>query len=190
MLDMLGRILSVSVTRLRNLISRIVDILQLRELNIQGKIGVAILGFFILVSIFGPVVAPYDPQERLHYANGKIKSLEPPSLQHPFGTTWQGRDVLSQVLYGAKPTLLVGLTAAVIIAFIGVNIGIISGYFGGEGRHVFNEICGCSFWIAFSPVHGGFGLFTRSKSNECDHCHRCDHMEKCISGGTVPGSFA
>jgi len=58
-------------------------------------------------------------------------SLQPPSLEHPFGTDKLGRDVFSRVIYGARVSLTVGIIAVSISLLIGVALGAISGYFGG-----------------------------------------------------------
>lgn len=147
----LGRILSGTINALRSLINGIVTTLRLRELGFQGKIGISILAFFILISISGPIFVKYDPRERLTDNYGDLKCLEPPSLQHPLGTTWQGRDVLSQLIFGARPTMIVGITAAIIIAFIGVNIGIIAGYFGGKIDMLLMRFVDIVFGLPFLP---------------------------------------
>ena len=57
--------------------------------------------------------------------------LEPPSAAHLLGTTEQGSDVLSQVLVGARVSIVVGFAAALISAVLGAAVGLIGGYFGG-----------------------------------------------------------
>jgi len=106
------RVLGLRISALHSVINAILTALRVRELRLHGKIGIFILGFFTLMAIFGPALAPYDPRASLFDSEGRLKSLEPPSLSHPLGTTWQGRDVLSQVLHGCRPTLFVGATAA------------------------------------------------------------------------------
>jgi peptide/nickel transport system permease protein len=136
---------------LRAIGNGIIDNLQLRQLRLQGKIGFGILIFFVLISIFGQFLAPYDPNQRQVDAEGNLKSLIPPSTEHLLGTTWQGRDVMSQLLYGARPTLEVAVVAAFIIAFIGVNIGIISGYFGGKTDMILMRFVDIVFGLPFLP---------------------------------------
>ncbi|UCD42960.1 MAG: ABC transporter permease, partial [Chloroflexota bacterium] len=87
--------------------------------------GAVILSVIILASIFA-FLSPYNPNE------SDIKSrLEPPSLQHPFGTDALGRDLLTRCLYGGRISLFVGLMVMVITLVIGIPIGMIAGYFGG-----------------------------------------------------------
>jgi peptide/nickel transport system permease protein len=87
--------------------------------------GLTILGLFVLLAIVGPWIAPYDPS-----ATGP-DVLQPPSASHLFGTTALGEDVLSQVVAGARLSLLVGLVAAAVGETIAVAIGVTSAFVGG-----------------------------------------------------------
>jgi len=147
----LRRMLAGSISMLWWVTNGIITTFRLRELGYQGKIGVFILLFFIFIAIFGKALAPYNPKESLVGTDGKFKSLQTPSLQHPLGTTWQSRDVLSQLLYGCRPTLIAGATAAFMVAFIGVNIGIISGYFGGKVDMILMRFVDIVFGLPFLP---------------------------------------
>ena len=68
-----------------------------------GLTGLVIIVIMILISIFAPVLSPYDPLE-LH----KGEQFKPPQLQFPFGTDEFGRDILSRTLYGGRVSLLAG----------------------------------------------------------------------------------
>src|SRR6476619_5443232 len=74
--------------------------------------GGLVLLFVIVIAVFAPVLAPYDPNE----ISPDLR--QPPSLSHPFGTDELGRDVLSRVIYGARVSLRVGLIS-IGIALIG-----------------------------------------------------------------------
>ena len=87
--------------------------------------GVLLLGF-LLLAIAAPLAAPEDP-----FAQNLYERLQPPSLANPFGTDDFGRDVLSRVIYGARISLRVGVTAVLIALVLGVPIGLVSGYWGG-----------------------------------------------------------
>ncbi|MEM7446211.1 MAG: ABC transporter permease, partial [Pseudomonadota bacterium] len=97
----------------------------------------ALLGMFILivvtlVAIFGPWLAPFDPNRQ----NLIMRLLEPGSEGAGGATYWLGsdqlgRDVLSRLLYGARVSLLVGFAAIAVGGTIGVVAGLVSGYFGG-----------------------------------------------------------
>lgn len=87
--------------------------------------GTGIVIFFILVAIFGPMLAPQGINEQ----NLAIRLL-PPSSDYWFGTDDLGRDVLSRILHGARLSLTVGISAVVLSAFFGSLLGIIAGYYG------------------------------------------------------------
>jgi len=98
-----------------------------REL-LRGKraiFGLGVIGFFLFLAVFGSAIAPYDPRA------SSTAVLEPPSLSHPLGTTEAGADVLSQVLVGARVSIVVGFSAALISSVLGALIGLVGGYFGG-----------------------------------------------------------
>ena len=91
------------------------------------------LGFIFFLGVIGPIAAPFEPAEQLFYDDGSLKNGLPPMTDgHWMGTTAEGRDVLSQILYGARPTILVGLGGGLMIILIGMSVGITAGYFGGK----------------------------------------------------------
>lgn len=137
-----------TVERLRDRLGSVADVLRQNRL---GKVGVGTFGFFLLLGVFGPYLAPYDPS-RIHRASdGSALRLAEPSLAHPFGTTNLGRDVASQVIIGARISILVGVLAAFIAVFIGVNIGLISGYFGGWVDDVLMRLTDIAYGLPFLP---------------------------------------
>ena len=91
----------------------------------RGRFPVIVLAFFIFLAFFGKLIAPYDPTE------SSLDVLASPSWSHPLGTTEQGSDVLSQLLAGARVSILVGFAAALISAVLGTAVGLAGGYFGG-----------------------------------------------------------
>lgn len=93
--------------------------------NRAAAVGAIILGTIIGLSIFGPLLSPYDPFD----IGGK--QLVSPSFKHPLGTDRLGRDVLSGILYGIRTSLLVGFFAALVSAVLAGLIGALSGYYGG-----------------------------------------------------------
>ena len=100
-----------------------------RKLAFVG--AVFVLAAF-LVAIFAPVLTPYDPGEI-----DIINRLKPPGWHspdgelHPLGTDTLGRDVLARLVYGARISLAVGLSAVLVAGTLGVFLGLLSGYFGG-----------------------------------------------------------
>ena len=92
------------------------------------RVALVILGVIVLVGIFAPMIAPYDPAAQPDIVG--MKDL-PPSAAHPFGTDSYSRDVLSRVLYGARLSLIIGFLATVVSLTLGVAFGAIAGYAGG-----------------------------------------------------------
>lgn len=87
--------------------------------------GLLVLVFFVLVAIFAPVIAPYDPDEIVE------DETLPPSWKHLFGTDDLGRDIFSRAVFGARISLTVGIVAVSIAILIGTLMGATAGYFGG-----------------------------------------------------------
>ncbi len=95
----------------------------------QGKIGLTMVAFLVLVAIFAPQIAPFDPYNVAHRTT---KGL-PPSRTHLLGTTINtGQDIFSMLVYGTRVSLIVGVTSGVCIAFVGSILGgVMAGYIGG-----------------------------------------------------------
>jgi len=92
----------------------------------QAKVGLIVLTLFVLISIFAPLVAPYDPRQQV----GPVYAS--PSGQHWLGLDDGGVDMLSLLIYGGRVSLIVGFAASMVAMVIGGGIGIFSGYFGGR----------------------------------------------------------
>ena len=94
--------------------------------------GLAVVAIVILTALFAPVLSPFDPLEQ-----DISQRLKEPGWQdargrtHMLGTDHLGRDILSRIIYGSRIALMVGLSAVLISGFLGMAIGLISGYFGG-----------------------------------------------------------
>jgi peptide/nickel transport system permease protein len=86
-------------------------------------VGAAVLGFMILVAVFAPWLGTVDPQ-----AVTPIRRLKPPSAEFWFGSDMLGRDVYSRVVYGARVSLAVGIAVALFSTFVGLAIGLVTGY--------------------------------------------------------------
>ena len=89
-------------------------------------VGLAVIATFILLAVFAPLVAPYDP-----IATSWSLVRKAPSAAHWFGTDDLGRDILSRTIYGARASLMAGATSVGIAFGIGVPFGLLSGYRGG-----------------------------------------------------------
>ncbi len=96
-------------------------------------IGGIVLAVIILLALLAPVISPHDP-----YHQSLTKRMSKPFWQpeaakgHPLGTDQVGRDYLSRLLYGARVSLLIGFSVALISGVIGTALGILGGYFGGR----------------------------------------------------------
>jgi len=89
-------------------------------------IGAVVTVVMIIMAIFAPLIAPYDPV----YDADLMVAEEPPSLSYIFGTDDQGRDIFSRVVYGARISLSVGLISQLMNSIIGITLGLLAGYFG------------------------------------------------------------
>jgi peptide/nickel transport system permease protein len=111
--------------RLRDHRQRTLAIRRLRR-HKMAVVGGAILVVMVLSAIFAPIIAPYDPID-MDLECG----LSAPSVGHLFGTDSFGRDILSRILFGARVSLLIGLTSVGWAALVGVPVGLVAGYSGG-----------------------------------------------------------
>ena len=92
-------------------------------------VGLILVIGLIVIAILAPWLAPYPDQGR--GAANVVDANLPPSLTHPFGTDDLGRDMLSRILMGARPALLISVSVVAAAAAIGVPLGAIAGYRGG-----------------------------------------------------------
>lgn len=90
------------------------------------RIGLAGVGLFVLIAVFGPIISPYSPT-----AQDLTATLQHPSWQHPFGTDQFGQDILTRVMSAARIDLQIGFFGVTIPLIIGTIIGLLAGYFGG-----------------------------------------------------------
>jgi peptide/nickel transport system permease protein len=113
---------------LRNLLGGIRIMLSDRSAKLYFSIVVLVL----LLGLVGPSIAPYEYDKTFRGEDGQVQRLEPPSLEHPLGTTDLGYDVLSRLLYGAQPTVISGLLGGTIIITFGLAVGLVAGFSGGR----------------------------------------------------------
>lgn len=98
--------------------------------NKPAVISLIVIILFVLIAIFAPYVAPYDPYE-MHMEEIQFGIPAAPSARHPLGTDNLGRDVLSRIIYGGRVSLSIGFMATLITLIIGIPIGCAMGYYGG-----------------------------------------------------------
>jgi peptide/nickel transport system permease protein len=108
-------------------------------------IGLILVFVFIILAIFAPLIAPYDPN------NVDLKAiLQQPSGAHWLGTDIVGRDLLSRVIYGTRVSIIIGVIAVIIAGFIGMALGLIAGFFGGWINQVIMRIIDA--WMSIPPL--------------------------------------
>ena len=107
--------------------------------DLMVRLAMLTIGFFMVVAVFAPVIAPYPPLQRQYEGDAEIiidKWAEPSVISaesdYILGTTAEGFDIFSQLVYGSRAALLVGLIAAVFTAGIGTLVGLTAGYYGGK----------------------------------------------------------
>ena len=98
-----------------------------RAMTMNRKVaaGCAIVGFFIVVGLFGPFFMPYNPNVT------SSLFIAPPSAAHWLGTTVVGEDIFSQLIYGTRTSVFWGLATGLLVTLLSVLVGLVSGYFGG-----------------------------------------------------------
>jgi peptide/nickel transport system permease protein len=113
--------------------------------NPTRSCGAALLLILMLIAIFAPYIAPYDPMKT------GTPFLEP-SSDHLLGTDDLGRDIFSQVVYGTRISLVIGLLASAISIVIGVSIGLFAGYYRGVTEEVLMGITDVYILIPGLPL--------------------------------------
>ncbi|GAF24113.1 ABC transporter permease [Shouchella hunanensis] len=104
----------------------------LTSISPLGLLGLLMIGLIVLLAVFAPWIAPYDPTQIT-----ATSRLIPPSWMdngssaHLLGTDHLGRDMFSRLIHGARVSLLVGVISVLIAGLIGLSLGLVSGYFGG-----------------------------------------------------------
>jgi len=111
--------------KIRLYVRRLRDFWRLYSRSKMGVLGLAIFIFFLAIAIFAPYIAPYNP-----YMMGSGSPFQPPSFKHLLGTNNLGEDIFSELLYGSRVSLLVGVSVAAAACLIGTFVGLFAGYFG------------------------------------------------------------
>jgi peptide/nickel transport system permease protein len=94
--------------------------------NPKSRFGLVVLGLIALVALFAPLLATHDPN-----AFSLLDARQAPSWHHLFGTTDQGADIFSQVVIGARTSLVLGFSAAVLATALATTLGVVAAYAGG-----------------------------------------------------------
>jgi peptide/nickel transport system permease protein len=126
-------------------------------LSRKAIVGLVIIGIFAFLAVFGPILSPDDP------STNTPALWQPPSGAHLLGTTQLGQDVLSQVLTGARSSIVTAVLAAVIATLLSVIVGVSSGYLAGAGGELLSALSNVFLVIPALPLvivlagylHGG-----------------------------------
>src|SRR5919199_4350586 len=118
---------------------------ELAQRKPLGAVGAVIILLLLLVALGAPWLAPFP-----YDVGGAATRLQGPSLEHPFGTDANGRDMLSRIIWGARISVTVGFGAVVISTILATTIGVISGYFGGWFDLLFQRLI--DIWISFPAL--------------------------------------
>ena len=116
-------------TMLQEIAPRVSEFQRFRRVFLSRRLvvfGVVIIITFIILAIFAPLIAPYDP-----YVTDLKARLSPPSQSHLLGTDTLGRDTLSRIIYGTRTSLMIGLIVVSLASIFGMSLGMIAAYFGG-----------------------------------------------------------
>ena len=126
-------------------ITFMVRALHFARMNVLFVLGSTLFLLIVLAAIFAPLIAPYDPVA-INFAD----KLSPPTWQHLMGANELGQDVFSQVLFGARTSLMVGVVVISLAIAIGVPIGLLAGYFGGRLDTALMRVS--DVFLAFPPL--------------------------------------
>ena len=127
-------------------------------------LGLGMTLFVVVLAILAPLLAPHPVNDQ-----DLGRSLAPPfwltggSMTSPLGADYQGRDLLSRLLYGARTSLMVGVSAVLIAGCIGAPLGLVAGYFGGAIDEVLMRLADAQ--LALPPIVLAIGVLTMTGSS-------------------------
>ena len=114
-------------------------------------VGLVVIGAIFALAAFAPAIAPHDPMDQ----SLLNQNLPPAWMEHGdraflLGTDSLGRDLLSRLVYGARPALLVMLLGATFSGLLGVSLGLLAGYFGGTPDRLISRVV--EVFMSFPPM--------------------------------------
>ena len=115
--------------------------------NPKGRLGVILVGIVVLAAVFAPYITPYELDD-YDVAHGLAK----PSAEHLLGTDKNGIDILTQLLYGARISLIIGVTTGLCVTLLGATLGIVSAYFGKVSAVVILNVINILLVIPTTPL--------------------------------------
>jgi peptide/nickel transport system permease protein len=120
---------SIKISNSMEMVPRVSGLRRFRRVFFGRRIvvfGLVIVMILVIAAIFAPFISPFDP-----YKTDMTHALLQPSREHLLGTDSLGRDTLSRVIFGARVSLIVGISAIALSGTIGVTLGVLAGYFRG-----------------------------------------------------------
>src|SRR5436309_1572259 len=115
-------------------------------MNRKMAVGSAIVGFFIVVGLFGPFFMTINPNATSHLF------INPPSPAHWLGMTVVGEDIFSQLIYGTRTSVFWGLGTGMLVTLLSIVVGLVSGYFGGWIDDVLTLLTNVSLVLPALPL--------------------------------------
>jgi peptide/nickel transport system permease protein len=130
--------------------SAVTPLAQVFKQDRFARTGFIIYAVMIIIAILAPVLAPHNPTQVME-VDGIWQTNKSPGGDYILGTTNVGRDIFSQLIYGTRPALYVGFSAAICTVIIGTLVGLISGYYGGKIDLILMRLTDVAFGIPFTP---------------------------------------
>ena len=122
--------------------------------NRKSRVGLLLLLVFVLVGVFAPFIAPYDPSA------SDFRSNLDPSASHLLGTTTAGEDIFSQLVWGTRTSLIVGFLAGGVVTAIALVIGLLAGYLQGWIDDVLSFFINLALVIPTLPLIAIFASYS------------------------------
>ena len=126
--------------------------------NGKARTGMIVLGLIIVVAVFAPLLAPHSPTA------ATFAPYKGPSGTNLLGTTGNGQDVFSQLIYGSRISLIVGLVAGAAATFVAMTLGLIAGYRPGPVDEVLSFITSLALVIPGIPLMIILAAYLQSRS--------------------------
>jgi ABC-type dipeptide/oligopeptide/nickel transport system permease subunit len=125
--------------------------LRTPRLTARAWIGLAVFALLVIVALAAPWLAPHDPLEQDLIAASLPPAWAPDGAwSHPFGTDTLGRDIVSRLIYGARPALIVALAGASLAGLAGTLLGLLAGFYGGVADALISRAV--DVWMSFPAV--------------------------------------
>lgn len=115
--------------------------------NSRGRVGVILVSLVVLAAVFAPYLTPYELDD-YDISN----ALRQPCAEHPLGTDKNGIDILTQILYGARISLIIGVTTGLSVTLLGATLGIVSAYFGKVSAGIILNLINVLLVIPTTPL--------------------------------------